>query len=288
MTRPGRTLEIAHPYLTFDSLVFDGQFGTKVLVIADVADHLILRGVELRRSARDCFALDGSSAVLIEGSKIHHCLRWEGGRVDAHGLTGSRVTNLTVRDTDIFQFSGDAIQFDPSRAFWDQILIERCHVWLAPLPKPTAGFPAGATTGENGFDAKTPTSGPRSRVIIRESRFHGFRSVIPHQGALNLKERIEAVVERSTIWDSDVALRVRGPALVTIVNNVLYDNPRAIRYEDRLDSLHVYHNTFGSGQASVFQAAGGGGGKRLPGDQQPVSGCGAPRGGGGGGRPIWR
>ena len=80
----------------------------------------------------------GSSEICKGLFKIHQCLWFdedEDERRDAHGVTGGAVTNLTIKDTEIHTFSGDAIQFDPGRwePGWNDIHISGCKLWLEPL-----------------------------------------------------------------------------------------------------------------------------------------------------------
>jgi hypothetical protein len=258
VTHPGQVLDVQHAFMTVDGLILDGQFGAKDLLhVGSAANHFILRGSEVRRSARDCVDMDAPENVLIESTQIHHCLFWDGQRQDAHGITGDGVQGLTIRDTEIFYVSGDAIQFAPSRAFWDNITVENCHFWNGPLPQAAAGFAAGMVTGENAFDTKTPTSGPRSRLLIRNCLMHGFRGVISNQAAMNIKENVDVTVDRVTIYDSDIAFRMRGPARATVTNCVLYDVSRGVRYEDGIDPLRFYNCTFGGNIARAFQNVGG-------------------------------
>src|SRR5688572_3653808 len=49
----GTGLENAHPYHTYEGLVFDGAYGLGDLVIGDGGDHAEFLDVEVRRSGRD-------------------------------------------------------------------------------------------------------------------------------------------------------------------------------------------------------------------------------------------
>ena len=259
VTEAGRVLDIQDPFITVESLVFDGQFGTKVAVrVGSSSDSLILRNIEVRNASRDCVDMGASKNTLIENSRIHHCLRMESGqRMDAHGITGGGVLNLTIRNVEIFYVSGDAIQFSPDRSFWDNILVEKSHIWNGPLPQSAAGFAAGEVTGESGIDTKTPTSGPRSHLVVRETLIHGFKGVISNQAALNMKENIDATIDRVTAYDSDIGYRLRGPANVTVTNCVLYNIMRGVRYEDEIDVIRLYNCTFGNNIPQLFQDVGG-------------------------------
>ena len=260
----GKVLRINHAYTTVEGIVVDGQYGPSRSVDVDgAADGLILRDVEVRNSGRDCIDMEDPTNVLVENSLIHHCLNSANGRTDAHGIVAGAIRNLTVRNTEIHSFSGDGIQMDPSRSApgWDQVTIEGCRVWLEPLPTATNGFPAGTVPGENAVDTKTWSGAPRASLIIRDTAAWGFRNgLIVNQAAFNLKEDIDAIVEGVTVYDSEIAFRLRGPtsrggAWVQLLNTVIYDVDKAVRYEDDIEILKVFNCTFGDRVDRAFQAA---------------------------------
>lgn len=259
VTVSGRVLDVRHAYFTVDGVIFDGQYGARAAVAVDAAGHdFTLRNSEVRRSGRDCVDLGGAANVTIERSAIHHCLDATGGRTDAHGVTGGAVRNLTIRDSDIHTFSGDAIQFAPARPDpgWDGIVIEGCRLWLEPLPQPENGFAAGVVPGENAVDSKTPAGGPRASLIIRDTTAFGFRGgMISNMAAFNLKENIDAVVDGVTVYDSEIALRLRFPARVRVQNALIYDSDTAVRYEDGIEELRLWNVTIGAGVGRALRAA---------------------------------
>jgi len=183
------------------------------VTVGSGGDYLSIKDCEIRKSSRDCLDMSAPEGVLIEGSSIHHCLNWQEQREDAHGIVGGPVRNLTVRDTEIHTFSGDALQFDPSRSTpgWDDITVEGCTLWLAPLASPENGFPAGTAPGENAIDTKT-YSGNVSNLTIHDTIAYGFRDgFINNMAAFNLKENIDATLDGVTVYDSEIAFRLRGP-----------------------------------------------------------------------------
>jgi subtilisin family serine protease len=269
VTSPGRVLTVDHPYLTVEGLVLDGQYGADDTVrVASAASNLTLRNVEVRRSSRDLIDMGGPAGVLIENSLIHHALNAAGGRTDAHGIAAGPVRNLTVRGTDIHTFSGDGIQVDPGRSApgWNDVIIENSRIWLVPLPAAENGFAAGVVPGENGVDTKASPSLPRARITIRNTSAWGFRNgLISNMAAFNLKENIEATVDRITVYDSNIAFRLRGPtsttpagAWVTLTNAVVYNAAYAFRYEDNIEILRIWNTTLGSGVVRPFLAASSG------------------------------
>ncbi|MCL4813311.1 MAG: hypothetical protein KJ061_12525 [Vicinamibacteraceae bacterium] len=264
VTTPGNVLYVSHAFLTFEDMVFDGQYGAGDAVNVRGEGHALhLRRVEVRRSGRDCIDIGSQHDILIEASLVSHCLNGTNtARRDAHGIVAAAARRLTVRDTEIHTFSGDGIQLDPDRLppGWTDLTIERVAIWLAPLPAAEAGYAAGTVPGENGLDTKVGTEGERARLVVRDSVFRGFRGgLVSNMAALNLKERVDAVIDGVTVSDSEHAFRVRGPettgARVTLSNAVVYDVATAVRYEDNVAGPTVVHATFGRGVARAFQRA---------------------------------
>jgi hypothetical protein len=268
VTRVGQVVQLSHPWMVLDGLAIDGQYGpTDTVRVSSGADHLALRNVEVRRSGRDCIDMDAPDDVLIEGSLINRCLWWDGtARQDAHGIVAGPARRLTIRDTEVHTFSGDGLQLDPGRSLpgWDDVLVERSTFWLAPLATPQNGFAAGAVPGENAIDTKTNPAAPRGRLVVRDTVARGFRGgFINNMSAFNLKEQIDATLDRVTVSESEIAFRTRGPganggAWVRLRNVVIHDVTTGIRYEDDIALLEAWHVTFGLGVGRVFQAASSG------------------------------
>jgi hypothetical protein len=262
----GRVLTVGHPYFTVDALVLDGNYGQDDIVrVATAGDHFVLRHSEVLRSSKDGIDMGAPSDVLIEDSLIHHTLNAAGGRTDAHGVVAGAVHRLTIRRTEIHTFSGDAVQLDPRRAApgWNDVLVETCKLWLAPLQTAENGFAAGTVPGENAIDTKSNGATPRARIVIRDTDAWGFRNgLITNMAAFNFKENIDAVVDGVTVWDSEIAFRVRGPserrgpgAWARLQNAVIYDTTTAFRYEDDVQNLKIWNVTIGGGVARAMQAA---------------------------------
>ena len=262
----GRVLTVSHPYFTVDALVLDGSYGQDDIVrVATEADHFVLRNTEVLRTSKDGIDMGAPSDVLIEDALIHHTLNAAGGRTDAHGVVAGAVHHLTIRRTEIHTFSGDAVQLDPNRAApgWDDVLVDTCRLWLAPLQTPENGFAAGTVPGENAIDTKSNGAMPRARITIRNTDAWGFRNgLITNMAAFNLKENIDAVIDGVTVWDSEIAFRLRGPsernlagAWVRVQNALVYDSKTAFRYEDDVQNLKVWNVTVGSGVSQAMQPA---------------------------------
>ena len=259
ITNQGRVLTVTHPYVTVDGLVLDGQFGADDLVsVGSAATGFTLRNSEVRRTSRDAIDLGPVTDVLIENSVIHHALNAAGGRTDAHGIVGGAVRRLTIRNTEVHTFSGDAVQVDAGRSApgWTDVVIDGCRFWLEPLPSATNGFPAGAVPGENAVDTKASAAFARARITIRNTEAHGFqRGLINNMAAFNLKEHIDATIDGVTVFDSEIAFRLRAPALVRVQNSVVYSVATGVRYEDDISDVRVWNTTFGRGISSAFTAA---------------------------------
>ena len=263
VTAAGRVLTVAHAYVSIEGLVLDGQYGADDLVrVSSAASGLVLRNLELRRSSRDLVDMANPANVLITGCLIHHALNPVDGRSDAHGIAAGAVKNLTIRDTEIHTFSGDGVQVDPGRGApgWSDVTIERARIWLEPLPAAENGFPAGVAPGENAVDTKASPAFARAAITIRDTTVWGFRTgSVTNMAAFNLKEHIDATIDGVTVFDSEIAFRLRGAptggAWVAVKNAVIYNTTTAFRYEDHIENLRIWNSTIGGNVTRAFQAA---------------------------------
>jgi hypothetical protein len=264
VTAIGRVATFNHPYITVDGLIFDGQYGQdRAIRVTSTANFLVLRNSEVRRASRNVLEIFGPTGVLIENCLIHHALQFDPieGRLDAHGISAGPVHDLTIRNTEIHTFSGDGLQVDPGRSApgWTNVLVEHSHIWLQPLPAAENGFPAGVVPGENAIDTKAGAGFPRATIVLRDIVASGFKdlpsSVPPNQAAFNLKENVDAIVDGVTVYDSEIAFRLRDPANVLVKNSVVYNTLKAVRYENNITNLRFWNNTIGANVPTVFQAA---------------------------------
>lgn len=271
-----RVLDVLHAYFIVDGIIFDGQYGNPekdTVRIRSSADYFIMRNSEVRRSGRNCVNMVTEPGgvlygVIIENSLIHHCLRYDpiDGRQDAHGIIAGVVRNLIIRNSEIHTFSGDAVQLDPGRALpgWDNVIIEHCHFWLAPLTLAQNGFPVNTIPGENAVDLKTSNdpAAARASLTIRDLTAHGFRNEHLNDGkieALLLRENVDLTIDGITVYDSIVAFRLRGPQsspghpAITIQNAVIHDVREAFRYDGDIAHLHLYNSTIGANVTEAFK-----------------------------------
>jgi hypothetical protein len=111
--------------------------------------------------------------------------------------------------------------------------------------------------GENAVDTKASASFPRSRITIRDVETYGFKWPTPGNNiaAFNLKENVDATVDRVTVYDSEIAFRLRGPAVVRVQNAVVHNVDVGVRYEDSIQNLRIWNTTFGTGVQTPFVAA---------------------------------
>jgi hypothetical protein len=263
-------LTVNHAYFTIERLVLEGQYGTDDLVRVATAGHgFTVRNSELAHTSRDAIDMNGPEDVLIEDSLIHHALNPANGLSDAHGVAAGPVRRLTIRNTEIHTFSGDGVQVDPGRSIlgWSDVLVEGCRIWLEPLAEPLNGFPAGQTPGENAVDTKVNSSAPRATLTVRDTVVWGYRNGrIANLAGFNLHEKIDAVIDRVTVYDSEIGFRVRGPvgdiagAFVRIQNAVVHDVSFGVRYENDIERLQVWNTTMGGGVGRAFYPAESGAG----------------------------
>lgn len=244
-----KSLRIDRPGV-YENILVDGEWGDEDLVRI-TADNVVLRNCTIRHSRRDAVEVYGRN-VRIENCHIHHVLAGTfraDKNLDAHGITG-RPLNLTVRNTEISHVSGDALQFDPGRKAepyaWDNVLVENCFLWTGPLDADYAGYKRGETPGENAFDSKVAPAGPRARITIRDTLMRGWgHGSIGNGAALNLKEKIQAVIERCVFVDNDIAFRCRGAgpdrasAWITARDCTVHSTARAFRLEAGVENVRI-------------------------------------------------
>lgn len=252
----------------YQNLLIDGEWGEHDLVRIN-ADNVVLRRCTIRHGRRDGVEVYGRN-VVIEDCHIHHLLngtyRAEK-NLDAHGITG-RPLNLVVRNTEISHVSGDALQFDPGRKAepwaWDNVLVEHCFLWTGPLDRDGADYRRGERPGENAFDSKVAPAGPRARITIRHTLMQGWgHGAIGNGAALNLKEKIQAVIDRCVFVENDIAFRCRGAggerasAWVTVRQCTVYRTSRVFRLEAGVENVKIFHLALGEGVEREFDRAPG-------------------------------
>lgn len=255
-------LTISEPGV-YENILVDGEWTDGTLLKIN-ADNVTLRHCEIRHGKHNAVTIYARN-VLIESCRIHHVLAGTfADQQDAHGITG-RPTNLTVRNCDIGKVSGDAIQFDPGRGPWGEVLIENCRLWTAPLEHDAAGFKKGERPGENGVDTKQSADNPRSRMTIRDCVLTGWDQPgqISNMAALNLKNHVDVEVERCLFRDNEICFRVRGGtdqfggASVSINDCYLYDAAVGIRAENDIARLKIGRIAMAKDVRRKFVSVGG-------------------------------
>jgi hypothetical protein len=253
-------LEIKAPGVYENYLVdSDWAGGNRVKI---TADNVTLRNCEIRNASGNGIGVFGKNVVL-ENCRIHHLLAGSfKEQKDAHGITGS-WGNLVIRNCDISYVSGDCIQFDPDRKQSGTVIIEDCNLWTGPLPEAAGGFAKGERPGENAVDTKTPPTGDRCKLVIRNCHLHGWNqpAAIQNAAALNLKENVDAEVIQCVASDNEISFRVRGPgerggAHVKLTDCAIYNSGAGIRIEDAIEKLEIRGLMIGDGVREKVRFAG--------------------------------
>jgi hypothetical protein len=257
-------------YVVLSDLEVDHQKGASDAIRIRSAESCTLRNIRVHNGTRDGIDADRAHGLLIEDVEIHHLLSGSyGSEDDAHGIAITSTNGVTVRRANIHHVSGDSVQVDPNRipgAISDNIVIEDSELWTGPLLTDfNTGWRAGNSPGENAIDTKVLQSGfaneIRMRITLRNVTAYGWTAIpqISNRAAFNLKEKITANLDRVTVYDSQIAFRIRGGlgnADTTISNAVIYDVDTAVRAEDGILNLRVFNSTFGNGVGQHLQHAG--------------------------------
>ena len=252
----GALLSIGTPDCTIQDWVAIGSFGPRKCIRAySKAKRLRISGFEAKNFARHCLDVDGDDTI-IEDFAIQRIL-WRdqetGERQDAHGIVTMNSRGLVLRRGRIGQCSGDAFQAGRG-AGWNEITIENCAFFDAPLEEDAGGFRKGERVSENAIDTKTTNH--RRTLTVRHSTFYGFGkgtgpgppALIVNAAAMNLKEMVDATIEHCEVHDCEIGFRLRGTKdgkkLQATIRDCRIENCQvAVRAEDMLDHFTFQGNT---------------------------------------------
>ncbi|MDG2222825.1 MAG: right-handed parallel beta-helix repeat-containing protein, partial [Rubripirellula sp.] len=266
-------IDVDGSFTALQNLVVDHgkQSGDAIQVRS--ATGVTLRDMVVRNGTSDGIDVDKADGLLIDGLLIHYSLAGSFTvQADAHGIVATDTDGLTIRNTEIHHVSGDSFQADPDRDtdITTNVLIEDSHFWTSPLEADfSSSWLAGQRPGENAIDTKVVKDNwetvPRMKMTVRNVTAHGWQkdSDISNKAVFNIKEKVDVVFDGVTVYDNEIAFRLRGTrgkADVTIINGAIHDNETAIRAEDDLANLTVLNTTFGDGVGTTLQFAGGSGG----------------------------
>lgn len=255
--KEGPVIHVSAPKVTIDGIIIDGQFVKGVRGIRGSIDndhaneeggsaYLTIQNCELTGLTKHAIDIDGNHSV-VRNTSIHKILRLsKGKRVDAHGIVTTHAKNLVIDNVDIRQCTGDAVQAE--RGTWDNLRIINSHLWDSPLEADMGGYKKGTYVSENAVDTKHNYKS-RGRLAIINCNIHGFRSkLINNTSALNLKERVDVIVDSCEVYDSIIGLRLRGKSkgmemFPLIMNTVVHNNKFAFRLENKLRKFRMFHCT---------------------------------------------
>ena len=264
-------ITIRGDYYIVENLTIDNNKAASDAVRVRGGKNAIFRNLEIKNGTKDGIDAADADNLLIDNCHIHHFLNGSfSSQADAHGIVVTGTQGVTIRNTEVHHVSGDSFQADPNRMpgnITNTILIEDSHFWTSPLASNfNSGWLAGQRPGENAIDTKVVTSGweneSRVTITLRNIVAHGWEkdSFITNKAAFNMKEKITAVLDGITVYDSEIAFRIRGSrgnANTTIRNAVIYNVEKAIRTEDNLANLVIHNTTFGEQINILLQFAGG-------------------------------
>ncbi|HEX8433872.1 right-handed parallel beta-helix repeat-containing protein [Archangium sp.] len=159
---------------------------------------------------------DNANGAIVENNHIHGFVK-KGGNQDSHGVVVQPTSrNITVRNNDIHDNSGDSVQCLGPEGFSslppaDGLLVENNHFY---------------SNRENAVDIKTCHN-----VTIRNNKMHGFKpsstakgdAVVVHYSARNV------TIEDNEVYDSGKGISVGGnhegpvPGGVVVRRNRIHD-----------------------------------------------------------------
>ena len=272
-------LTITADRVNVSNLKIDHQTADSTCVEIDGA-YITLDGLEITNGQRDGMDITGSN-VTIQNTTIHHFYRGYYGRdpvLDAHLIALRDVHTVLIDNCTLYNFSGDAVQADPTYGDTNNITIQNSTLYSTALASdfsgscPTGdGWCTGDKGGENFIDTKADTD-VRTTWTITNNIFYGLDDipVIPNnRAALNFKHNTNVIANRNKIYDNEIGVRIRGDddmaignPWVLFKNNILYDNDRAIwvgdgdgstgTTYDEPSKLRIQNNTIGDGNTTFY------------------------------------
>lgn len=272
ITRSGTLMRINQPNIRLENLTFDAQMATEQSIeIHENGHHTQIKRCEIRNGGSNGISIRQARGVLIEDCRIHHMLRgsWKNQK-DAHGIKASNQLDLIIRGCEIYQVSGDCIQSDPSMRppLWNNLLIENCKLWTAPLEADAGEYKKGEIPGENAIDTKTDSTGSnpkyRATITIRNVEAYGFvrDGFIRNRAAFNLKHGIVCTIEGAKIHHCQIAIRARGAhtmdgkampgATISISGSDFRENEITLKPEHNVSQLQFKSCSFRLGNNSRF------------------------------------
>ncbi len=254
---PSATLSGA--WLILEELEFDQGGGSADVVRIRGGDNFILRDLVVHNATRDGIDVVGANNLRLENLHIFDLLAGSfTDQLDAHGIALSDAHDVVITDVNIHHVSGDSVQVDPNRtagSISSNITIANSELWTGPLPATfNSGWQQGQIPGENALDTKVVKENwdaePRMVITIQNVTAYGWAAgtYINNRAAFNLKEKVEVVIDGVTVYDSEIAFRLRGNrgnANVSITNAVVHSVDFAFRTESDLENLFVNHVTIG-------------------------------------------
>ncbi|NJN15867.1 MAG: hypothetical protein HC822_06045 [Oscillochloris sp.] len=214
------TIRIESAFIALQDLTVDadGSSNDAVKLVAPAAD-ITLRGVHLHNGSGYGVRVGNDVArVLIEGCTINN---FDAGSRDAHGVGIMTASDVTVRECDIFDTSGDAIQtntpdYPGYERFAERIRIERNRLH---------------DTRENAIDIKSTHD-----LVAHGNLIWGFKAVDSSDGmAIQVQHDARNItLSGNQIWSAVEGIEIsRGskngtayplaPQDVLIAGNLIYD-----------------------------------------------------------------
>lgn len=230
-------------------------------------EEVTFENVSVSNGTKDGFDIVGARNFTIRDCEIYNFLAGSfTDQKDAHGIAISNADGVLIDSCEIHHVSGDAIQVDPNRVpgeVSNNITIANSKLWTGPLVESfNTGWSIGQVPGENALDTKVLKTGfeneQRMYLTLQNIVAYGWSkgNYISNRAAFNLKEKINAVIDGVTVYNSEIAFRLRGGlgnAMVSIRNAVIYETDTAFRIEDNIEGLHLQHATIGSNVGDVVR-----------------------------------
>jgi hypothetical protein len=256
----GSRFNIQRDYWIIEGLIID-QANISADAIRINAQHIVLRGLEIRNGQREGIAIQVAAFITIEDSYIHNFM-WinSGVRIDAHCILietdrSPTITDIFIRRNTIERCSGDGVQifgttgqtianYAKNVEISDNIFMD--GTVLPGLTENALDFKAGdgvlvkdnTMVGYNNNKTIVVQKGCRN-ITIEGNTISGGLSAIEmrQEGGISFIQENNSII-RNVIYDmSTYALKFDGVRNMTVLNNTIVNvGTNSFRFESTLGS----------------------------------------------------
>lgn len=253
--KTGPALTVEHDAWIVRGIAFDGDYTAHPVVVAREASSLAFEQVSVSRSYSDCLRLENVDDVTIGDAYVFKCIDPQNMNA-VHGIFIEDASQVWIQRTNLFAISGAGILLSEHSNGWDDVFVVDGEVWGAALDEDTPNVAAGVWIGHRGIDVKQAGTS-RPNLAVENVTFRDLvgtsTDLDAGASAISLDANVDALVDRVTVADTAVGIRLTGPSFARVQNLVAYRTDVAFDLHGPLDGAEIYFTTLGLGVPQAFR-----------------------------------